>query len=142
MSSYGGGMLEGDCVRLRIDCGVRAGLYLSTQALSKVYKCPNGQAARQQIAGDIAEGGFVVTLPDPVVPYAGSRFSQHQEWALAEGAILILADGHTAGRLQGGERFVYSAYESELHAEVQGRKILFDRYESVPEKGSKSILRP
>ena len=58
MSSYGGGMLEGDCVRLRINCEAGAGLYLGTQALSKIYKCPSGQAAEQEIVGQIAAGGF------------------------------------------------------------------------------------
>ena len=100
MSGYGGGMVDGDCVRLRVDCGDKAGLYLGTQAFTRIYKCPNGRTTQQEVEGFIGREGCVVALPDLVVPYAGSRFSQRQTWHLEQGALLVLADVHTAGRLR------------------------------------------
>ncbi|MFT5087364.1 MAG: urease accessory protein UreH [Candidatus Latescibacterota bacterium] len=132
MSGYGGGMVEGDCVQLRIDCGEAAGLYLGTQALTRIYKCPGGQTTQQTIEGVIGRNGCVVALPDLVVPYAGSRFCQRQTWHLEEGALLLLADGHTAGRIEGGERFSYDVYESAVHINARDRPLLVDQYCSEP----------
>jgi len=132
MSGYGGGMVEGDCVQLRVDCGEEAGLYLGTQALTRIYKCPGGQTTQQTIEGVIGRNGCVVALPDLVVPYGGSRFCQRQTWHLEEGALLVLADGHTAGRIGSGERFSYDVYESVVHISARERPLLVDQYCSEP----------
>ena len=47
LSSYGGGLVAGDCARLRVRCGREAKLFLGTQAFTKVYKTTEGQVARQ-----------------------------------------------------------------------------------------------
>ncbi len=132
MSGYGGGMVEGDRVRLRIDCGDNAGLYLGTQAFTRIYKCPTGQTTQQDIEGVIGRAGCVVALPDLVVPYAGSRFCQRQTWRLEEGALLVLADGHTAGRLRAGERFRYDSYASSIEIRTPERPLLIEQYCSEP----------
>lgn len=132
MSGYGGGMVEGDSVRLRIDCGAGAGLYLGTQAFTRIYKCPNGQTTEQEIEGVVGVDSCAVVLPDLVVPYANSRFAQRQSWQLQEGALLVLADGHTAGRLQDGERFSYDSYASSIEITTHSRPLLVDRYCSEP----------
>jgi urease accessory protein len=132
MSGYGGGMVEGDCVRLRVDCGDKAGLYLGTQAFTRIYKCPNGRTTQQEVEGFIGREGCVVALPDLVVPYAGSRFSQRQTWHLEQGALLVLADGHTAGRLRAAERFSYNSYASSVEIRAHERPLLVDRYCSEP----------
>ena len=50
LSSYGGGLVAGDCARLRVHCGREAKLFLGTQAFTKVYKATDGQVARQELA--------------------------------------------------------------------------------------------
>lgn len=132
MSNYGGGMVEGDRVQLQVDCAAGASLYLGTQALTKIYKCPNGKTTTQVIEGRIGNKGCVVALPDLVVPYAESRFYQRQEWTLEENALLFVLDGHTAGRLERGERFAYTSYQSELSATLGERKVLVENYLSQP----------
>lgn len=135
LSGYGGGVVEGDRVELEVRCGAGAALFVGTQSYTKVYKNPRGQVSRQVIRGQIAAGGVAVALPDPVVPYAGSRFVQEQEWDLEAGALLVLADGHTAGRGAYGERFDYTAYASHIEVRQEGRPTLVERYESEPKKG-------
>ena len=73
-----------------------------------------------------------MALPDLVVPYAGSRFSQRQTWHLEQGALLVLADGHTAGRLRAAERFSYDSYSSSVEIRAHERPLLVDRYCSEP----------
>ncbi len=49
LSSYGGGLVAGDCARLRVRCGRGAELFLGTQAFTKVYKATDGQVVRQEV---------------------------------------------------------------------------------------------
>ena len=132
LSSYGGGMVEGDATTLRVRCGEGAALYLGTQAFTKVYKSPNGIPCKQKIVGAVEGGGLAVVLPDPVVPYARSVFEQEQTWHLGSDACLVLADGHTAGRMAFGEYFAYKSYRSDITIHTAKRPILIERYFSEP----------
>ena len=127
LSSYGGGLVAGDCVRLRVRCGREAKLFLGTQAFTKVYKTADGKVARQELAGHIEAGACVVSLPDPVVPYADSAFVQEQVWHLSAGASLVLLDGGTAGRGERGEQFHYSSYTSNISIYLESDLVLVER---------------
>ena len=132
LSSYGGGMVEGDATTLCVRCGEGAALYLGTQAFTKVYKSPRGLPCKQGINGKVEAGGLAVVLPDPVVPYARSIFEQEQTWHLGSDACLVLADGHTAGRMAFGEHFGYTSYRSDITVLMAERPILIERYYSEP----------
>src|SRR5262245_13535398 len=41
-STYGGGLVDGDDIALRVDVDAGATLFLSTQASTKVYRSPRG----------------------------------------------------------------------------------------------------
>lgn len=133
LSSYGGGMVEGDATTLRVRCGEGAALYLGTQAFTKVYKSPRGLPCKQIINGKVEAGGLAVVLPDPVVPYAQSIFEQEQSWHLGADSCLVLADGHTAGRMAFGEHFGYTSYRSDITVHTAERPVLLERYYSEPE---------
>ncbi len=128
LSSYGGGLVAGDHLRLRVHCQPGARLFLSTQANTKVFKSIDGQVARQRLCGHLAAGALAAVLPDPVVPQAGSRFRQRQHWDLAPGALLLLADWWAAGRTELGERFAFREYSSEIRVSLQGRPLVLDRF--------------
>ncbi len=134
LSSYGGGLVEGDAVDLEVRCGPRADLFLGTQALGKVYRCPAGTGCRQELRGAVADGATAVVMPDPVVPFAGSIYRQRQHWSLEGDAVLLLVDGHTAGRALRGERFAYREYRSDIDVLVDGRAVLLERYCSRPDE--------
>ena len=134
LSSYGGGLVAGDCVRLRVHCGRAAKLFLGTQAFTKVYKAADGQVARQELAGRVEAGACVVSLPDPVVPYADSAFVQEQVWRLDAKASLILLDGGTAGRGARGERFHYRSYTSNISIYLESELVLAERVRWQPQR--------
>ena len=134
LSSYGGGLVAGDCARLRVRCGREAKLFLGTQAFTKVYKTTDGQVARQELAGHVEAGACVVSLPDPVVPYADSAFVQEQVWHLEAGALLVLLDGGTAGRGARGERFHYGSYTSNMSIYLEGELVLAERLSLQPKQ--------
>ncbi|WP_375434051.1 urease accessory protein UreD [uncultured Hymenobacter sp.] len=134
LSSYGGGMVAGDTIRLRLKGGARTQLFLSSQSNTKIFKSVDGQVAEQHLAGELAAGALAVVLPDPVVPQAGSRYRQLQHWHLAPDSLLVVADWLHSGRMDTGEKFEFHSFFSELHVRRQGRLVLLDRFSFKPQE--------
>lgn len=134
LSSYGGGLVAGDSTRLRVRCGREAKLFLGTQAFTKVYKATAGQVAHQTLAGRVESDACVVSLPDPVVPYADSAFVQEQVWHLDAKALLVLLDSGTAGRDARGERFHYRSYTSNTSIYWASELVLAERLSLQPQR--------
>ena len=68
LSSYGGGLVAGDVIRLRVAARAGARLFLSTQASTRVFRSIDGAVAEQHTVGELAENALAVVFPDPVVP--------------------------------------------------------------------------
>jgi urease accessory protein len=134
LASYGGGLVAGDSIRLRVRCEQDSRLLLSTQANTRIFKSIDGQHAEQLTEGHVAENALAVVLPDPLVPQAASRYRQVQRWELASSATLLLADWWHAGRTDLGERFAFTTFATELRVCVAGRLALLDRFALRPEE--------
>ncbi|MFD1469357.1 urease accessory protein UreD [Hymenobacter caeli] len=132
LSSYGGGLVAGDRLRLNVRCQPGARLFLSTQANTKVFKSIDGRVAEQHVSGHLAAGALAAVLPDPVVPQAGSRYRQRQHWDLAPEALLLLADWWAAGRTELGERFAFQEFASETRISVASQPLVLDRFAFDP----------
>jgi len=134
LSSYGGGLVSGDVIRLQVEVGEQAYLFLGTQANTKVYKAVREQETLQHTVGMVAAGALAVVFPDPLVPHAGSRYRQQQHWQLHPEGILLLADWLHAGRTDSGERFAFTSLHTELRVEVGEKLVLLDRFHFRPEE--------
>ncbi|RYY18679.1 MAG: urease accessory protein UreD [Cytophagaceae bacterium] len=134
LASYGGGLVAGDCIRLRVRCEEGSSLLLTTQANTRIFKSIDGSRAEQLTEGHVAENALAVVLPDPLVPQAASRYHQAQHWHLAESATLLLADWWHAGRTDLGEQFAFTTFSTELKVSVAGRLTLLDRFALRPEE--------
>ena len=132
LSSYGGGLVAGDVIRLRVAVQAGAQLVLSTQASTRVFCSIDGAVAEQHTVGELAENALAVVFPDPVVPQAASRYRQVQEWQLHPTALLLLVDWFHSGRMDQGERFAFTSFHSELRVRVAGRLVLLDRFDFQP----------
>ncbi|MGI4874833.1 MAG: urease accessory protein UreD [Janthinobacterium lividum] len=126
-ASYGGGLLAGDHLRLRVEVGAEASLLLTTQANTRIYKSLDGRRAEQHTAGYVGEHALAAVLPDPLVPQAASRYHQTQHWHLHPTATLLLADWMHAGRSDAGEAFAFTDFSTELRVSIAGRLTLLDR---------------
>ncbi|MBC3542006.1 urease accessory protein UreD [Rufibacter sediminis] len=133
LSSYGGGMVSGDQINLRITCGAQAKLFVSTQANTKIFKSTNGATAEQHITAQVAENALAVSFPDPVVPQEHSRFRQTQHWHLHPSALLLVVDWFHSGRMDQSERFQFYSFSSELKVSVGEKLVLLDRFSFSPE---------
>jgi urease accessory protein len=123
-SSYGGGLVGGDALRLTISVGVGASAFVSSQASTKIYRSRNCTSV--ELTAAVSAGGHLVLWPDPVVCYAGSTFRQAQCVDLNEDASLILVDTMTSGRRASGERWQFDAYSNRIRIRQDGRVVLFD----------------
>ena len=123
-SSYGGGLVGGDALRLQISIGPGAAAFVSSQASTKVYR--SGDHSSSHLDASVAPGGHLVLWPDPVVCYAGSTFRQAQRVELAAEAALVLVDTMTSGRRASGERWQFVEYANRLSVSYDGRSVVFD----------------
>ncbi|HLP40024.1 MAG TPA: urease accessory protein UreD, partial [Fibrobacteria bacterium] len=140
VSNYGGGLLEGDDIRMHVECGPGSRLYLGTQSSTKIYRSPGGRVSSQETIGTLRANALAVVCPDPVVPFAGSRFRQSQTWELHPEADLILLDWIQSGRDARGEVFAFDSYESELRLLGSGgRPLLVERFHSHPADGDPAV---
>lgn len=110
LANFGGGLVDGDRIAVEVDVGEGASALLGTQASTKVYRSARG--CSQDLRARVADRGALAILPDPVVCFAGARYSQNIDVALAPGGSLVLLDGYTCGRSARGERWQFTRYAS------------------------------
>ena len=123
-STYGGGLVGGDALRLRVQVGAGATTLLQTQASTKVYRSLKG--ASSVLHAQVDAGGCLLVLPDPVVCFEGATYQQVQEVELHATATLVLMDWMTAGRHASGERWAFDRYASRLNVRCDGQLVLGD----------------
>ena len=115
MSTFGGGLVDGDALKIKINVGADATAVLLSQSATKVYRSEVGSS--QILEGQIQKGATLYSIPDPIFCFEGSNFSQVQRYNLEESASLLLVDTLHSGRYGNGERWAFDRFKS--HIEVQ-----------------------
>ena len=123
-STFGGGLVGGDDVHLRVDVGEGASALVATQASTKAY--PSSVDARQTIEAAVGEQARLVVLSDPLVPFAGARVESLLDVELADAATLVAVVGLTAGRSANGERWAAARCQTRLRVRRAGALLLDD----------------
>lgn len=124
------GLLDGDAhlVQLRARRGTRA--VVTGQAAARVHPS-RGSFATQQWSADVEDDAFLVVLPGPLIPYAGSRYYQRGRADLAASARLLWGDIWHAGRYARGElseRFDFERIVQDFEVRREGRLIYRERF--------------
>jgi urease accessory protein len=133
-STFGGGLVDGDDVRLRIEVGDGASALVATQASTKAYRSPSG--ARQAVEAIVGEDALLVVLSDPLVPFAGARIDALLDVELGRGATLAAVEGLTAGRVALGERWAAARCQTRLRVRREGAPVLDDALLLDPAHGA------
>lgn len=155
--SYGGGLVSGDRLDVTLRCGDVTTVVLGTQASTKVYRAAGGPAgsdvppgrdapaakqpptarslAEQSLAATVGESAVLLSWPDPVTCFAGSRYRQAQRFELAATASLLAVDWLTSGRMARDERWAFDRYESRTTIATASRPVVRDALRLDPADG-------
>ena len=134
-SSFGGGLVAGDQTRLELSLGPGACAFIGTQASTKIYRNPALLPSGHTTHAVIESSAALVFAPDPVQAFAGSTYTQRQEFHLAPDASLVLVDWFTSGRVARGERWEFNHFASRNEVFVAGKRIFLDSLRLDPADG-------
>jgi urease accessory protein len=124
VAQTGGGILQGDRYRLDVVCRPRAEVHLTTQAATKIYRM-DGNYATQLVNLTAEDGAILEYLPDPVIPFGGSRFYQQLRLTVAPTATVIACEVLLPGRVAHGERHAYGLFSSRTECRAPDGTLLF-----------------
>lgn len=113
----GDGLAQGD--HLHTSITVRPGAHgvVTSQAATRIHSMTStGGAASQDTILTVDSGGVLEYLPDPIIASRASRFSQSTVLRARHGAVAIIGDSFTAGRIAHGE--FHDADSIDLRAEL------------------------
>src|SRR5260370_14537062 len=106
LHNVSGGILDNDDLLLQIEVGPAARAQITTTGATRVYRSRSpGAVSRQRTEISIAARGLLEYLPDPLIPYARSRFEQSATIELHDGATLFWRETTTPGTETAGEGF-------------------------------------
>ncbi|MGC4033888.1 MAG: urease accessory protein UreD [Tepidisphaeraceae bacterium] len=120
LSTYGGGLLGGDEVNVRVAVKPAAELVLTTQSAGKAYRT-TGPASVQTLSATVEDAGLLAVLPDVTCPFAEAHFVQRQRFELSAGGNLVWLDWLSSGRRARGERWAMRAVENTTEIVIDGK---------------------
>lgn len=124
LQQQGDGFVQGDRYRVDIDCAPGAAVHVTTQAATKVFGARDNFAV-QLVNLRVGAGAVLEYLPDPVVPFRGSRLFQRTHLTAAEDATVILGEILLPGRVAHQEAHAYDLYWAETVAKDADGALLF-----------------
>lgn len=99
-----GGLLQNDRHGIAVSVSAGARAHVTTQSATKVYTMTDG-VAEQRVRLNVAAGGYLEYLPDPLIPYRDASLEQEVEIVCEPGGALLFSDVITPGRVAMGESF-------------------------------------
>lgn len=128
LSSTSGGMLQGDTYTINFDLGPETKAHITTQGAARIYgtdRHDNALQAVQRIKMSLGENAYLEYIPDQIIPYADSRFTQETALSIHETATIIYAETVTSGRAGMGESFAYESCNLRMRAADQNQTFRF-----------------
>lgn len=120
--SSSAGLLAGDEQRVRVHVGPAASLSVRAQAYEKVHRMEGDGTAVRGVALKVEPEGRLMFAQQPVIPYAGSKFSGTTRIDLADAsASLLYSEVICCGRVARGERFAYTRFSNRVQIRVGER---------------------
>jgi urease accessory protein len=124
VEQFGDGFVQGDRCRVDVECASGSAVHITTQAATNVF------AARENFATQLVNlragpGAVLEYLPDPVVPFRGSRLFQRVSVTADPESTVILGETLLPGRVARGEAHVYDLYWAETDVHSPDGTLLF-----------------
>ncbi len=133
LHNLSGGVLGGDDLSLMVNVGPAAYAQLTTTSATRLYRShPRTLPASQINNIHVNEDGLLEYLPDPLIPFAGSRYHQQTHIELAQGAGLFWWEVVAPGRVARDELFEYEMLHLDVDILALHRPILIERARLEP----------
>jgi urease accessory protein len=138
-----GGVLSGDHLSLRLEIGEYARAQVTSTGATRLYRSRAGTGAAEFVAHVVVKRqGLLEYLPDPLIPFAGSRFHQKTAVDLADGGGLFWWGTVAPGREARGEVFSYDALQFRFDLRAAGTPITVENcYLHPPARSLESPAR-
>ena len=112
LHNVSGGLLGGDELAMSLEIGEHAQAQVTTTGATRIYRSRADAApAIQRIHVHVGQNACLEYLPDPIIPFAGSRFTQDTKIQLDAGSGLFWWEVLAPGREARDEMFAYDAVE-------------------------------
>jgi len=123
-----GGILAGDRFSLDMEIGPSAHAQVTSTGATRLYRSrAEADAAALTARVNVREGGLLEYLPDPLIPFAGSRYRQNTMVNLEDGAGLFWWETVAPGREARGEIFSYEALQLRFDLRAAGIPVAVER---------------
>lgn len=135
LQQSGDGLVQGDRYRIDVDVAPGAAVHLTSQTPTKIYGM-RANFATQQVHLRVEAGAVLEYLPDPVVPFRGSRFLSRTQLTVDPDAIVLAGEVLLPGRVAHGEDHDYDLYRAETEVrDLDGVLLFADQLELAPPVG-------
>jgi len=130
-----GGVLAGDHLTMNIDVSAGASAQVTTTGATRLYRHREGSRDSEQHVGiTLGEDALLEYLPDALIPFAGSRHSQHVSVQLADRATFLWWEVLAPGRQAMGEVFAFDRLRIKTDVRSSARPLLIDNFTLEPAK--------
>lgn len=128
-----GGLVGGDRLQIEARLLEDTHVLLTTPSSTRVYHSES-QTAVQVTNLRVGRNAVLEWMPDGVIPFSGSRYSQSLSVDLEEGSTCLLWDAFSSGRVARGERWAFRFFANEIHISRSGVEAVLERYVIEPHK--------
>jgi urease accessory protein len=133
LHNLSGGVLAGDRLSLELTVGTGARAQVTSTGATRLYRSRSEAGPADFTAQvQVADGALLEYLPDPLIPFAGSRYAQHTSVNLNLGAGLFWWDTVAPGREARGEIFSYDTLSLSFELRVAGQPVSIERSDLQP----------
>jgi len=128
LHNVSGGVLSGDRLDLRATLSAGARVQVTTTGATRVYRRRAGSVeARGSVHFALGEGSLLEFLPDSLIPFRSSLYTQTTTMDLAQGATLFWWETLAPGREASGEVFGFEQLRIDTEIRATGKPIAIDR---------------
>lgn len=106
------GLFGGDLQTIICRIGCNSSLYLTNQSSCKIHPSHTQELSLQMQTFYIENGALFEYIPEPIVPYEGSRYEGATTLYMQTGGSAIVGEIITPGRIGRGEFFLFRKFQS------------------------------
>ncbi|MGB3573162.1 MAG: urease accessory protein UreD [Phormidesmis sp.] len=120
------GVLAGDDLRMAVEVGDRASLYLTDQSATKVHSKPvDGAAARVEWDIRVGADAYFEFMPEPIILFPSAALTHKMNVTLHPQGRMLLSEIVVPGRMARGELYAFEHFQSCLRIENPESKLCF-----------------